>query len=668
MKTLKYYLLSLLIIQIATVPAAVKTPDFFSQNFSSMIGEAPSSGWSSTGTDAKPAGAYADLFGDSDSSFRVLSISEMTIAMANTEFEGEAEADEWLISPEITVTYDQAALLFTACAFANYGNNMGVGMNNFKVLLSEGGTAKEDFTTTLLETGIRGSATVEVTTKKLVASLNGHKGEKIRIAFVVTGHNVGLTGFTDIRMGQYILDATNYTAEVASKGSKVSIDVNIGLKTPVECSYVDAALSINGEEVGTKEFKKTFGSPTSYIPQMQRIIFENALTLDSDEPYLYTLTLTPRFDGAIPSVVSGSVSTPGSTYPNNVLLEELTATGCGWCTRGTGSIEYYLSKYPGSETEGKVIPIAIHGYMNYFDPMSTGVEEYLEAVEALNESSGLPTAIFNRVTRGLDPSYAPEVQKQIKQRSYNTAKITGAALDETSGTLKVDFNIRNGYTSSARPLNASVALVENNVKGSESGYMQTNYLSRFTANQLGEAYGAELMPYLQPYSADGEYGTSVIAASKMTYQHVARGIYPDFEGIMTDHVWESDVPKDFSLSFDIPTNVMDINNTEIILIVTDPADNSVVASDILPAKDFSMSDVNAVNADSKVSVRSNGNKIEIFAEIPSVARIWNVAGILIDESSVDTSSPLLLQLLTEGIYVVEIRNDYGISTYKLMLK
>lgn len=646
--------------------ALTETPTFYSQDFSLLQNpeDFPSNGWKAYGNGAEPTGFASTLFTSDGPAYRIFSAAGITMAVANTEFADGVEADQWLISPEIEVPYDNAALLFTACAFANKANDMGVGMNNFKVLLSESGDSKDDFKETLIETGIRGSATVEVTTKKLVVPVKGRKGSKVRVAFVVTGANVGLTGFSDLSMGQYILTATNLTPEVSPIGSTVSVDVNIGLKTPVECGYIDAVLRINDKEEATAEYKKTFGSPTSYIMQMQRIVFEDVVTLENDVPVKYTLSLTPRFEGAIPSIVSGYISTPGATYPANVVVEECTATGCGYCPRGTAAMEYYLYKYPGSDTEGRAIPIAIHGFMNYFDPMSEGVEDYLTAIQTLNGTEALPAAIFNRSTRGLDPSYFPEMEKQIGLQSYNKGEIESVMRD--GDDLKVKFTIRNGYNTSSRPLKASVVLLENNVKGTSSGYMQTNYFYNYTSSQLEAMYGTDLIPYIKPFLADGELGMQVIPAQKMTYQHVARGVFPDFEGLTTQEEWQSDAPVEMTIDFRIPSNVQNPDNTAVVLLVTDPTDNSIVASDILYAADYGITSVDSLEAEKGLEAYVSDNSLHIVAEASGMVTLFDAAGVKILFSEF-ASGETILPLPSPGIFIVDALTYGGKRTVQKLL-
>lgn len=637
--------------------ALVETPEFFSQDFESMSSESniPTSGWITYGIDAERTGEAATIFGDVTSAYRLLRLSGMTIAMANTEFADSKDADEWLISPEIEIPYDNAALLFTACAFANNGNGMGVGMNNFKILLSESGASKDDFKELLIETGIRGSATVEVTTKHLVVPVNGMKGQCIRLAFVVTGSNVGLTGFTNLKMGQYILDATNYTEEVAQLGSTISIDVNVGLKTPVECGYLDAVLSLNGKEVGRKEYKKTFGSPTSYILQMQRITFDNVITLEDESPVAYTLTLTPRFEGAKKSSVSGFVATPGATYPANVVVEEMTATGCGYCPRGTAALEYYLNKYPGSKTQGRAIAIGIHGFMNYYDPMSQGVEDYLTDAQTLNGTTGLPAAIFNRASRGLDPTYIQEMEKQIQTRSYNSAEIKSVEINETTDgkIMEVGFEIRNGYNSESRPLNAAVVLIENDVQGYDRGYIQTNYFYNATAQQFTSLWSRELLPYIKPYLEGGELGYEMISSALMKYQHVARGIFPNFNGMTVAEEWEADKPRDFKISFQIPSNVNEINNTEAIILVIDPSNDTIVASDIISADAYNNSAVDSINNENETTIKGCEEGIIVVAQNETFVKVLTPTGIIVSSANMNPGETFI-PVAGKGVFIVEV--------------
>lgn len=673
---MKHILLTLAVLMVTLSSlGSVKTPEFYSMDFASLAGSSsfPADGWITYGTGAVPTDAAAEYFDpDGDGpAYVFLSYNGLTMAMANTEFADGSAADEWLVSPEIEIPYDNAALLFTACAFSNGGQSMGVGLNNFKVLVSESGTDKQDFTEVAIETGVRGSTTSALTTKKLVAPLNGFKGKKIHVAFVTTGAGVGLTGFANLQMGQYILEATNYTTEVADLGESIDIDVNVGIKAPVECGAVEAVLAIDGKTVRQETFTGKFGNSSTYILVMKHMLFDNAFTMVSDTPVEYTLTLTPSFEGAEPSVISGWLSTPGARYPKNVVVEELTATGCGYCPRGTAALEYYKATFPGDENTGKAITIAIHGYMGYYDPMNEGVESYLSNIQKLNGTAGLPSAIFNRTSRGLDPSYTEEMKRQIAETSYNTASIlevySSEGPESNTTLLNVRFNVRNGYNASDRPLNASVVIVENNVQGNNTGYNQTNYFADYAPQDAASQVGADLAPYIIPYMRGGEYGYSTVPAALIQYQHVARGIFPDFEGSALNHYWESDVAQEFEISFGIPATVTDIKNTEVILLITEPATQAIVASDIMDASRFADSGVGGVSAEIPASVVCRDGVIAVATNPGAAVALYDAAGMLVTRATADADGNVEIPVSAPGIMMVTAGDSNGCVTRKVAM-
>lgn len=665
---MKHFLLTLPILLLALTgfAATVDAPDFYSEDFTEMVKKSdyPTDGWTTYGTGARPTDFVGEYYFNPDGSgpyYLLVEYEGLTMAIANTEFADGSEADQWLVSPEIDVPYDNAALLFTACAFANKGQNMGVGMNTFKILISTTGDNKEDFTEELLSTGLRGSTSTYLTKKDLVASLNGYKGKKVRLAFVVTGSNVGLTGFANLRMGQYIIRATDYTPEVAELDEPVDIDINIGLKTPVECGYADAVLSINGEVVAEKEFKRTFGSTTSYTLVMQRMLFDDAIILEDDVPVKYSLSVTPRFEGALPTVVTGYISTPGQTYPNNLVIEELTATGCGFCPRGIAALEYFAEAYPGSATTGKAIPIAIHSMMNYNDPMNEGVSEYVKGVEQLNGSGGLPAAVFNRCTQGLDPSNVAEAARQIARTSYNRADILKVTVPEADNIddfigkmMEVTFNVRNGYNASSRPLNAAAVLIENDVRGHNAEYRQTNYYADFDEKRALSEHGPEILPYLKPFLKGGELGKDPIMPSEITYQHVARGIWPGIGGQSLASQWVSDQPQEFRLSFTIPSNVLDFKNTAVVILIIDESSNAIVASDIMHYSDFTPSGVGSIAASSGVNAYATPDGVTVEAPQGSAVALHSIDGILLHSTVMPESGILPLCTGTRGLLILTV--------------
>lgn len=613
---------------------------FYEEDFINMAidSDVPVDGWLTKGNGLAPYGDIAPIFFKDDDKvldYVLLTAGQYTYAMANTIYEGGAAADQWLISPEIEVPYDDFAVSFRAVAYCAMGQ-MKNGQNTFDVYISEGGTEVSDFVK-IGSSAVKSDTNIEFYPKDCVFCASGYKGKKVRVAFVTTGADVGFTGFTNISMAQYSVEvANNLTTSFVRPGEQMAVDYNLRMKTPLPCNYVKATLTLeNGKTFETRVRKNLYASSiTSAIGVVTRITFNNVGVLADGESMNYTLTIEPEFEGAIPVTFTGTINCPVYSYINNVVVEELTATGCTYCPSGIAALEYYADKYKGSETQGKTINIAVHGYVNHPDPMSEGVEEYEQKLKGLT-NSGYPAAMFNRGASQLQPTAKAEFEAEIEKASYTYAKINKVEApvldlehdwDVIGREVKVNYSVKNAYKSLNLPLNAAIVLIENGVKGNNSNYAQTNYFANRTASDVTSLYGSWLVPYISKFLSGGELGQSTVPASKMVYEHVARLCYPTFYGTTISEEWNEDEYQTFDMTFKVPENIMDIKNTEVILIITDAESSKIVASDIIPYSEYTkVSEVSEVEA-GNISIAKGGNQVEVVAEDGTVVEIYSLDG------------------------------------------
>lgn len=669
----------------------LETPIFWEEDFVEMAlkSDYPTDGWLTLGNGAKPTGRAAEMY-ETDGEgpyFVIVDYGSKSIPMANTDFVGGAQADEWLISPEIEVPYNASSLLFTAYSYCPDGvlgstTTQPDPNHKFKVMVSEGGTDRSDFTE-ILSNSIRNSGSQNMEGVDRICSINGYQGKKIRVAFVVDGSMQGLTGFSNMRWGQYILYVdSDLTPELAEIGNPVSIDYNIKVKAPETCPNLLAELYINDEKITETSYKKAFGSPTSYAAVIQRMQFKNVYTPTTGDALAYKIVLTPAFEGAVPSVIEGGIGVPKVYYKNNVVIEEMTGTGCGWCPRGIASLNYYAAKYPGSETEGRVINIGIHNTVYGSDPMAPGNERYTTSVAEINGSAGLPGCTMNRVTRGLDPSNAKEVAKLIAGQSHNDAKIVAVGMPEGKDGVELEgkkasvtFEVRNGYDAKLRDLNAAIVLLENDIKGFNREYSQHNYLTQnyntgmdcVTAfAQMGAV--AEMAPYFNPFTASGDLAAvnEYSPFSKMVYEHVSRGIFPSFEGSFLTKAWEADVPQTFTMEFELPGTILNIENTEVAVLVINNADRSIVASDIFPASKYTdYSGVDAVEAEGNIRIAREGNSIVVEGIHGSNVELYALDGTKL-AGYVINGGRLEAETSYKGVVIVKVASDNEVKSAKLI--
>lgn len=660
----------------ATAMAQSITPEIFNEDFSKMDEEynAIVAPWVTYGNGAQPGSTdesvneyvnYLFSAGKEAPYYVPLQYGSTIFAVSCNNFVPSTEADQWLVSPEIEIPENEMSLSFTV-GFYNNQKYFGDGSVPVEIYISEKGNAKESFGDTPIYTyTMRPSTTTPLVVKNFVIPVNGYKGKKINIAFVQKGMNAGPTGFTKIGLGQYYckFDASN-TPVILTEGSKISIDNNLEMKTPVACGSIHAVLEIDGVKVDEKDIKKNLGG-NGTTQQYVRVSFTDVMDMPS-KSVNYRLLITPDFEGAMTSEYIGTIGYPVTSYRNNCVVEEITASGCQYCPAGTASMEYYAASYPaGHPTRGKFIGIAIHGNINYLDPMSVGVSAYLsQALEKVG-TTNYPNANFNRGYVGQNPWDTSSIQREIASKSYSSTLIKEVTINKAATTedlydtdVNVKFDVLSAYDASSRLLNASVVMIENDVKGFSDGYNQSNAFYNRTESFITSNYGSFLVPYMKKYLAGGEFGTSSIRFDKVSYQHVARGVFPSYNGESISGEWQANQPREMELNFKFPDNVMDWENTEIIVLITDESQNGkIVASDIFPASSFTKSSgVKNILGESEINISRNNQSIIVKAAEKTPVAVYAIDGTLLGKYIVEDNSLSIDGSSFNGVVIVKAGN------------
>jgi len=184
-----------------------------------------------------------------------------------------------------------------------------------------------------------------------------------------------------------------------------------------------------------------------------------------------------------------------------VMAEEATGTWCVWCPRGTVFMEFMEHEY-----RDYFVPVAVHNN----DPMANAV--YNAGVTSFPGFTGFPGVIMDR-TLVIDPS-------QLENNFFNqitslpaATLFNGAAYDANTGelTISVTVDVKAPIFGNWR---LNVAITEDGIKGSGSGYAQAN---AYAGGGNGPMGGFENLP-------------NPVPAALMTYNQVARAILGGFAG------------------------------------------------------------------------------------------------------------------------------------------
>lgn len=540
-------------------------------------------GWVTYGNTSAVGGDFSADFSNHESGpwYKVLTYGGETAAFSASIFEDSSESDQWLITPEFTVSDDNVLLRYEAVAYGTRSKT------KWKILLSEGGTEKDDFTTVVTSSKTMSPLQVSAAMSKgFGAEISGLKGKKVRLAFVNEGNRAGVLGFRDITVGAYSLtfDSPEEVLKTSIKSTDPRFSVGMRVSTPVETKGISATLET--EEGQVLNFSNSIKLSSSTATKMT-ITFDDEIDFKGRGSMGYTLTIRPNMETEVaPTVVKGTMMYVDMKYDLPVLIEEFTGSWCQYCPYGAAFMEYYMDKYNVGTGNKKVIGIAVHSG----DVMTVNnYESPLEALATPLGFGGLPSMMGNR-SQVTHPTQFP-ISNFLAEKSSSRTFISRVDYDPAaSNEVSVTYNTVLSYAAEDPDINASVIVIENGVKGNNSDYSQTvsSGIATLTDADIIKNFGEELLPYMQIYinmdkHSDGSYSVSY---TKMVYGEVARGVFPDFYGNEVKGKFEADVPVSGNISFIMPGAVMNPENVAVVVVLSDAISGKVVAADELSFDEF----------------------------------------------------------------------------------
>ena len=242
---------------------------------------------------------------------------------------------------------------------------------------------------------------------------------------------------------------------------------------------------------------------------------------------------------------SDSATLAAESYPRRMVMEEATATWCGWCPRGIVAIDGLKRDFPDN-----FLAIAIHGNgdkMAYVDEYGLQVNSY-------------PSAFLNRQSTSVSYSW---LKRQIEKAGLTTDKmvrIDSVAYVEADEAYKVYTTTRVANLLE----NAQLRLVYVVTEDSVGPYKQTN---NFTG-ESDEMGGFENLP------------TKV----EMLYSDVARFICPGCNGLEGSVPSTLEACKDYAYVANVSANFNcdDYGKLQLTVMLYDAATNTIVNADRMP--------------------------------------------------------------------------------------
>lgn len=548
---------------------------------------------------------------------------------------------DWLVTKDpIKVNTENAVVMMKA--FAGQFNGLTAGTLSFMVKASTIGNSQSDFPTENL--GAYNIATSNL--RSYTMPLTGVKDKDVYLAFINNSADQGVLGIGNFQIVPYAIEVENVTPEFVMPDSETLVKIKVMIRTAQKCDGFTCVLTDEDGEKYTFEHKDDI----SEFAGTYDVVFDKKLNIGDAKKRTYTITITPNYEGAPATVVTSEIIN-SVLYPKKVVVEEGTGTWCQWCPRGTAYLEYNTANFP-----NQFIGIAVHGSNGAStDPMEISGRAYLNGLSRLGVT-GYPSGLFNRqyVTSFAKPT--TEVRDALQEQATQRATIERADYDNTTGKVTVYYNARFGYNSTVK-VNMAVVLVENGCKGATSNWGQQNAYARMNQTTLETDYGQGMWPYFQRFCE----GTSKISASKMVYDHVARGIYPSFSGKFLNDTWDADEPVKGSIEFVMPDNVQNDKETAVVLLMLNAATGEILSASKVEAEQYNVdrpTDVAAIEA-ADVQVNREGNMLRVDAEAGAQVSVYSVDGTLLATKRMNASTTTIDGSAFSGMIIVKVDNATG---------
>ena len=310
----------------------------------------------------------------------------------------------------------------------------------------------------------------------------------------LNGYGFGKLAFQILVEGATLIDYNASPSDFGSVygkiGENTSAEVKIANNGAQSITSIDYTITTDG--VAGPEQHADLATPIGFLSKGTAVITIPSETTQSIKDK--TLTITKVNDNpneAANKTAQFTLYSLPKIIDRNVVVEEFTGTGCGWCPRGLVGMEKLRNNFG-----DRFIGIGIHRY-NTSDPM------YIANYAPIS-FSGAPSA---RIDRGqeIDPYYG--IFDDICNDFSNEMAIPSLGAIEVSGTFDEEQDIVNA-TAVIEPLfddtyDVEFSLVADGLTGTTNAWKQSNYYAQYSASQLPDD--------LSIFGNGGKYGQSSVA-------------------------------------------------------------------------------------------------------------------------------------------------------------
>ena len=314
-------------------------------------------------------------------------------------------------------------------------------------------------------------------------------------------------------------------------------------------------------------------------------------------------------------------------FPRKVVVEEGTGTWCQWCPAGIVAFREMEKAYPDN-----FIGIAVHSQ----DVMAISTYQDL-----MSMFDGLPSCAVNRMEAITSPTFALVEHAYKSMSAPAQVGVEVAAEIATSGIIDVTAATTFGFDEEEANYRLCYVLIENGVTGTGTDYAQSNAYSGGASGEMG---GFEDLP-------------NPIPAEQMVYDHVARGIYQSFTGVLRSipSTILKGVANPHTYKIRMPNTVDKTENLEIVAMVLDMETGEILNAEKAKVVDTT-SGIRETSADASLRLYADGGRIVAEGECSAV-EVYTLQGVAVANGG-----------LQRGVYIVRATTPDGAVSRKVLVE
>ena len=544
-------------------------------------------------------------------------------------------SDDWLITPQIWIR-GEATLSWDRRAFKN---QLKVG-GGYRVLISTTGNNPADFTETIF--------TIEEENLtdwvNYTIDLSKYAGQHIYIAFHNNSAQGEFIGIDNLLVtghkGTCIFAPITGTHHYGSNSFNVSVSVKSFSDAPI----TDMTLYYRYND---ELFSQTLTDLNMAKYEVFEYSFDSSIQVAYGDTALYTI-------GAVVNGVQQDeieCSTVGFAFQpaQRAVVEEGTGMWCSFCPVGIIAMDMLKEQYP-----DQFIGVAIHNQdlmadNYYFNKIGfAGLPEaYVNRKHKLSSTTIMKEVEEDGVKKYIVPGGGMETYFLEEINSITPIEVALSNIIHNDSQVSFDATVRAAIDLNNLQYRLEFVVIENNVW--EEGYYQKNSYSEGDI----QLYGWEEKP---------------ATIQNFHFNHVARTIYDDYEGVENSVPSQLVVNEEYTTSytFDLPTSILTPGNVKILAMIVDMTDGYIVNAE---ESDLVAGINNTVNASQQtVCYAANGNIIiSLPTTAPAQIAIYNIAGTQVASYTTHNSS-VQLPAPNQGAYIVTVTHNNHTTTHKVVVR